>query len=134
VTDIEPDAEVAELAADALGIIRERGWRQHALWHNGETEDDPQPYDGGSVCLIGAAMVARDITQVGDILTPAGFRLAKAITQMVLEEEPVFDGWLITCEVSGWNDKPARTQAEVEKVLDEIATKYRPDEAPGGSL
>lgn len=133
-SDIEPDPEVAQLAADALGIIRDRGWRQGAQWENGETSDDPQSYTGGSVCLIGAAMVARNQFGVNDRLTPAGFRLAKAITKIVMPTWPHEDDFMVTYVVSTWNDEDDRRQADVEHLLDEIAAKYRPDEAPGGSL
>jgi hypothetical protein len=133
VSEIEKDREVAELAAQARAHITSHGWRQGDYWAGAGFDKDR--YDGGPVCLLGGAAVAAKITgatHVGAVAVsdchPLG-RLARTVCT-VLDIVPGPSTSVIG-QIGEWNDADDRAEHEVLALLDEVATKAMPDEAPG---
>lgn len=93
---------VQQAAADALKLLREHGWCQWQYEHLGK------------ICIAQALLRAAQLQ--GERSSLPVYNEVKAVVEAQY-------GDLAASPLSYWNDKPERTFAEVEAVLEKVAAK-----------
>jgi hypothetical protein len=99
--------------ADALAILRERGWKRQGT--NDET---------GSVCILSALADAQGL--LSWINVPAAQH--DVLARTICAQHPEMDnGYARDYLVWIWNDEHAKDQHEVEQILEKAAANYADD-------